>query len=78
MYSFRSDFIHGAANIPAPIMADPTSPAVGYYFEELEVTAAVAVGVLTASVQDMVRRDWDLVAFENGVAKGKRRSETRG
>lgn len=65
MYSIRSELIHGAADIPTPMMANPFKPGVEEYFEGLYETVAVAVSVLVAALQDMARRDWDVMSFDN-------------
>ena len=67
MYGFRSRFVHGDLGFPSLSLLRDAPPEVNTYDEGLSEATSVAVSVLAATIQEVVRRGWDGVHFSYTV-----------
>lgn len=63
MYDFRSRFIHGDLGFPSLSLLYDARDEVHRYDSELWEAVDIAVAVLAATLQEVVRRDWRDVSF---------------
>ena len=67
MYNFRSRFVHGALDFPGLFLLADARDCVAKYDEELGEAITVAIAVFVATIQEVIRRDWDGLRFEYTV-----------
>jgi hypothetical protein len=69
MYNFRSRFVHGDLDFPGR-----SSVGTADYLSDVSDAISLAVAILTATIQELVRRDWKGLSFSYTVgdlAQGK-------
>jgi hypothetical protein len=64
MYEFRSRFVHGDLDFPGLYLFGDAREVVGKYDQGLYDAIAVAVAVLVATIQEVIRRDWSGLRFD--------------
>lgn len=67
MYNFRSRFVHGDLDFPGICLFGEAREAVAKYDKELYDAIAVAVAVLAATIQEVIRRNWNGLQFRYTV-----------
>lgn len=70
MYENRSRFMHGDADFPSLCSIYDASPRVEQYMKREMETVEVAVAILTATLQELVRRNWAGLDFFYEVGNG--------
>jgi hypothetical protein len=70
MYDFRSRFIHGDLDFPGLYMNWEIHTEVEKYSKDLLEAVSMAVAILIASLQEIIRRDWSGIDFTR-VANNK-------
>jgi hypothetical protein len=59
MYDFRSKFIHGALPFPGKFFTQNARPEYKQFADEVNEASMLAQAILTATLQEMVIRDWN-------------------
>lgn len=68
MYDFRSRFLHGDYDFDGPVLLGDAEEVVGKYSAELIESISLAVAILTATLQEMIKRNWTSLNFSYEVA----------
>lgn len=69
LYSFRSRFVHGDLDIPSIyINLDTEKAEENKYSQEIETNVPLAVSILTATLQELIKRDISNLNFEFRIA----------
>jgi hypothetical protein len=64
MYDFRSRFVHGDLDFPGLYLLGDARVEFAKYSNDLFAATAIATAVLAATLQAVIRRDWDGLDFE--------------
>jgi hypothetical protein len=64
LYDYRSRFVHGGLDLPISYRYRADDEDAGKFLEEAEDAAAFATVTLLASVQELVRRNWQTLDFD--------------
>lgn len=67
MYKVRSSFVHGTLDFPGLYLFRDADEAVGEYDTNLNSAIPVAVAVLIATIQEVIRRNWSGLDFQYTV-----------
>jgi hypothetical protein len=67
MYHFRSRFVHGDLDFPGLCLLGDARDTVARFDGDLLDAIAVAVALLAATLQEVIRRDWDGLTFDYTV-----------
>jgi hypothetical protein len=60
MYEFRSRFIHGDLDFPGLYTLGDASPGIEKYNAAQEETVSYAIAILIASLQEIIKGNWQL------------------
>ena len=71
MYDFRSRFVHGDLDFPGLCLLGDASDEFAKYSNELFDAIAIATAVLAATIQEVIRRDWNGLSFDYMVNDSK-------
>lgn len=67
MYDFRSRFIHGDLDFPPLYLIGEASDNVVKYDDELDKSTIMASAILIATIQEIIKRNWDGLQFTYSV-----------
>jgi hypothetical protein len=67
MYEFRSRFVHGVVDFPGLYLIGDADPRFEKYSDEQGETVNIAVAILVATLQEIIRRGWKGLTFETTV-----------
>jgi hypothetical protein len=74
MYDFRSEFVHGRRDFEALLVLGDARPEVGRFAADLINATQLAIAILVATLQEVIRREWTGLHFEYIVTEAPPRT----